>query len=161
MLKSFKCLIDDKTRILVVGTMPGRASLAANEYYAYSRNAFWPIIADTFNQGKEFKSYSEKISCLRSNAIGLWDNLKYCEREGSLDSNILNESPNDFETLLTQNPQIKTLLFNGQKSFAFFKKYHAPLLEKIDWQVLPSTSPANAQICFSDKLSRWRLALKQ
>lgn len=160
MLKSFDYIINKKTHTLVIGTMPGVASLAAAEYYAHPRNAFWTIISDIFNDGHAFKNYQEKISCLLKFGIGLWDNLQYCEREGSLDGNITNELPNDFETLLWQNPQIKCLLFNGQKSFAFFKKYHEPLLHQVEWRLMPSTSPANARLTYDDKLKIWQSALK-
>ena len=160
MLKSFNYLLNEKTHILIIGTMPGKASLSAGQYYAHPRNAFWSIIADVFNDGKEFISYSDKIACLLANGLGLWDNLQYCEREGSLDSNIKNEYPNDFETLLQNNPQIKRLLFNGQKSFAFFKKYHPSLLQQIEWQIMPSTSPANASKNYLTKLAEWQNGLK-
>lgn len=160
MLKSFDFLLNETTHTLILGTMPGVASLNAQEYYAYPHNAFWHIMADVFNKGNDFASYQDKTACLLANGIGLWDNLQYCDREGSLDSGICNEIPNDFETLLNENKQIKRLLFNGQKSFAFFKKYHAPLLKQINWQILPSTSPANARLSYQGKLSIWYDALK-
>lgn len=160
MLKSFDSLLNETTHTLILGTMPGEASLKAQEYYAYPHNAFWHIMADIFNNGNAFASYQDKTACLLANGIGLWDNLQYCDREGSLDSDICNEIPNDFETLLKKNRQISKLLFNGQKSFAFFKKYHAPLLKQINWQILPSTSPANARLNYATKLNLWREALK-
>ena len=89
----------------------------------------------------------------------MWDNLKACEREGSLDSDIKQAEPNDFEKLLLEFPNIKKLLFNGQKSFAFFKKYHPKLLEKYEYAVLPSTSPANARLSFTEKLEQWKREL--
>lgn len=160
MLKSFNYLIDEKTHTLIIGTMPGKASLSAEQYYAHPQNAFWHIIADIFNQGERFKSYTDKTACLLANGVGLWDNLQYCEREGSLDSNIKNEYPNDFETLLQNKPHIKRLLFNGQKSFAFFKKYHKPLLQQVEWYIMPSTSPANATKNYLTKLNEWKQGLK-
>ena len=153
---SFAPLIDKYTKVMVIGTMPGIASLEAGEYYAHPRNAFWLIMARLFNNGTAFSSYEEKKACLLSQGIGLWDNLQYCERAGSLDSNIKSEIPNDFEALLKQYPAIRKLLFNGLKSFQFFKKFHPTLLEQLECHALPSTSPANAALKFEDKLQEWK-----
>lgn len=157
-LECFAPSINTETKILVIGTMPGVASLEAAQYYAHPRNAFWKIIAQLFNKGKDFQSYQEKISCTLTHGIGLWDNLQNCIREGSLDSNIKNAVPNDFETLVA-NHHIVKLLFNGKKSFEFFKRYHGKLLEKTAYEILPSTSPANATLSFEKKLALWKKAL--
>ncbi len=156
-LYCFAPLVDKNTKILVIGTMPGVASLQAAEYYAFKHNAFWTIIFKL--TGTETQNYTEKIKLLRKLHIGLWDNLKVCEREGSLDSDIKQAEPNNFEKLLWDFPNIKKLLFNGQKSFAFFKKYHPELLQKYEYAVLPSTSPANARLSFEQKFTLWRQAL--
>lgn len=154
----FAPLIDEDTKILVIGTMPSEASLAAREYYAFKHNAFWKIIADV--SGRQLASYSDKTAVVKSLKIGLWDNLQFCSRQGSLDSNIKDEVPNDFETLLANYSNIKKLIFNGQKSFAYFKKYHKQLLQKYNYVVMPSTSPANAGTPYHDKLKIWRQALE-
>lgn len=159
MLKSFAPFVDKKTTILVIGTMPGEASLQAGEYYAYKHNAFWKIISIAANSGQEFASYSQKLETLRHRNIGLWDNLYSCSREGSLDSNIKSECPNDFEKLLRTYPGITKLIFNGQKSFQFFKKYHKELLRQKAYEILPSTSPANASVPFGVKFEIWKKAL--
>ncbi len=156
-LHCFAPLVDKNTKVLVVGTMPSVASLQAAEYYAFKHNAFWSIIFKL--AGVETKNYAEKTKLLQKLHIGLWDNLKACEREGSLDSDIKQAEPNDFEKLLLEFPNIKKLLFNGQKSFAFFKKYHSKLLEKYEYTVLPSTSPANARLSFAEKLELWKREL--
>lgn len=157
-LQSFPPLADTETKILVIGTMPGIASLKAAQYYAHPRNAFWKIMSQVFNNGADFQSYQEKINCALAHGIGLWDNLQNCIREGSLDSNIKNAVPNDFETLL-QKYHITKLLFNGQKSFEFFKRYHGKLLETAAYEIMPSTSPANAILSFEKKLAVWKKAL--
>ena len=156
-LYCFAPLVDKNTKFLVIGTMPGKASLSAAEYYAFKHNAFWTIIFKLSDN--KAQNYSEKIKLLKQLRIGLWDNLKACEREGSLDSDIKQAEPNDFEKLLLEFPNIKKLLFNGQKSFAFFKKYHPKLLEKYESAVLPSTSPANARLSFTEKLEQWKREL--
>ncbi len=156
-LYCFAPLVRVDTEVLVIGTMPGVASLQAAEYYAFKHNAFWPIIFKI--SGKEAETYAEKIKLLQKLQIGLWDNLKVCEREGSLDSDIKQAEPNDFEGLLAQYSNIEKLLFNGQKSFGFFKKYHKALLDKYNFSVLPSTSPANARLSFDEKFEIWRREL--
>ena len=151
----FAPVVSDDTRILIIGTMPSEASLAAQEYYAFKHNAFWRIVAAVAGTAYD-ENYAGRLSALKSLHCGLWDNLQYCEREGSLDSAIRHEVPNDFETLLAQYPCIQKLLFNGQKSYQFFKKYHSKLLNKYQYAVLPSTSPANAGISYETKLAAWR-----
>lgn len=159
MLQSFAPLINENTQTLIIGTMPGEASLQAQEYYAYKHNALWKIIAAVYHNNNEFVTYEDKKNCLLSHNTGLWDSLRSCSREGSLDSAINNESPNDFDSLLKNHLQVKRFLFNGQKAFAFFKKYNGSLLENYEYEILPSTSPANATIRYPQKLEIWRRAL--
>lgn len=161
MAESFAPLIDRRTEILIIGTMPGVKSLEEAQYYAHPRNAMWPIIARIYNQDKAFASYREKTACLLKNRIGMWDNLQFCERRGSLDSNIKNEIPNDFEQLLEQYPRVGKLLFNGQKSYGFFKKYHPDLLKRRQYRIMPSTSPANASQKAAFKFETWRKELTE
>lgn len=159
MIKSFAPVIDETTEVLIIGTMPGVKSLQMAQYYAHPYNAFWKIIAELFNNGQPFSNYQEKQQCLLKHHLGLWDSLQLCQREGSLDSDICEEQPNDFAKLLKEYPSVRFLLFNGQAAFKFFKKYHCPILEKMSFHILPSTSPANASITYSDKLNAWKQQL--
>lgn len=159
MIQCFPPLIDKSSQILIIGTMPSVKSLAAEEYYAHPRNAFWKIVSTLFNNGYNFSDFMEKKTCILNNHLALWDNLKFCERNGSLDSDIKNMIPNDFETLLKNYPHICRLIFNGQKSFQIFKKFHPELLETYQYFILPSTSPANASLSFEKKLALWQNAL--
>lgn len=102
--------------------------------------------------------YETRKALLKKNNIALWDVLQFCERPGSLDSAIKNEIANDFETFLTDHPNIKTILFNGQKAAAFFKKY-VSLKKEYQLITLPSTSPANAGKPFQSKLEEWEKAV--
>ncbi len=158
--RSFAPFVNEYTRILVLGTMPGEASLAAGEYYAFKHNAFWKIVADLLNQGQFFESYEQKLDTLAAAQIGLWDNLFQCKRVGSLDSNITEARPNDFASLFKKYPNIRRLVFNGQKSFQFFQKFQAPLLADFDCFTAPSTSPANASFSYAQKLGAWKKALE-
>lgn len=157
MLIGFAPLIDGKTRFLIIGTMPGEASLAAGEYYAYRYNSFWRIIGSL--SGENIDSYEDKKKALKKLSGGLWDSLRLCERQGSLDSAIRCEVPNDFETLLQEYPAVHRLFFNGSAAFRYFRKYHKQLLLKYAYTVLPSTSPANAKMSFSEKLAVWQKEL--
>ena len=157
---SFAPIVDNDTKILIIGTMPSIASLQAQEYYAFKYNAFWRIMAD-ISQTPEFKNYQHKLKTLSSLHLGLWDNLQFCEREGSLDSQIHHEIPNNFQELLSQHPQIHKLLFNGQKSYQFFKKYHSKLLKEYTYAVLPSTSPANAGMTYKEKYILWKREIEE
>lgn len=159
MIECFPPIIDNNAQILIIGTMPSVKSLNAAEYYAHPRNAFWKIIATLFNNGADFSDFTEKKACILKNHLALWDNLKFCERNGSLDSNIKNMIPNDFETLLQKHSNIRCLIFNGQISFQIFKKFHPELLETYQYFILPSTSPANASLSFDKKLVLWQKAL--
>lgn len=160
-IKSFGYFVNENTKVLVIGTIPGRESLEKQQYYANKYNAFWKIISLVFNDDHNFLSYNDKLNCLQKHRIGLWDSLQYCERKGSLDNNIKNEFPNDFETLFRKYPKIEYLFFNGNNSHNFFRRYHPNLLQEYEYYVLPSTSPANATMNFEDKLKIWKTSLLQ
>lgn len=156
MPQCFKPWIDENTRVLIIGTMPSIASLNADMYYAHPQNKFWPYMAQILNGGQALESATERQQLLLSHGIGLWDALAFCERNGSLDSDIRNAKPNDFCRL----PHIKHYLFNGQKAFQFFKRYNGTLLTAHNHTVLPSTSPANASIKDDVKFSCWQSAVQ-
>ena len=152
MKKCFAPWIDSQTRILIVGTMPSEISLAQNMYYANPQNRFWKYMGKILNEDLLGASKEKRKDMLLSHKIGLWDALSFCEREGSLDANIKQEKPNNFNSY----PQIKFYAFNGQKAFAFFKKYNSDLLKTDNYIVLPSTSPANASIKDEIKFKLWQ-----
>lgn len=159
MIKSFKPVVDEQTQIMIIGSMPGEASLKAGQYYAYKYNQFWPIITDLLSPSAAPATYPQKLQMLLNNNIGLWDSLAVCRRAGSLDGNIKEEKPNDFKTLLKKHHKIKTLLFNGQAAYKYFVKYFGEL-NGIEYILLPSTSPAAATKTFSQKLSIWGKVIK-
>jgi len=135
--------------------MPGTKSLELNQYYGHSQNNFWKFLFTIFNE--DFSTdYDIRKKLLLKNNVALWDVLQYCDRVGSLDSAIKNEIANDFETFLKNHPNIKTILFNGQKAAAFFKKY-VHLQKEYNLITLPSTSPANASKTYQSKLEEWKI----
>jgi hypoxanthine-DNA glycosylase len=157
-LYSFQPIAGNHAKILILGSMPGQASLAANQYYAHPRNAFWPIMAQLLQINAD-ASYDEKIKVLSSSQIALWDVLKSCRRSGSLDSMIETDTQtiNDFESFFSTHRKITHVFFNGGKAEACFKRYVLPEndLGLLRFTRLPSTSPANARLSFEDKCKIW------
>ena len=141
------------SKVLILGTMPGEKSLLAGEYYYHPRNCFWKLISTIF--GKEVPSnYQEKKSLLLNSKISIWDVCEVCERQGSLDNEIKEESPNNLEEFLRNHPQIKTIIFNGGKSAKLFDKYF-DRSNRYKYYTMPSTSPANAGLSWEFKLKDW------
>lgn len=156
MLESFKPIVDENSKILVLGSMPGEESLRQNQYYAFKRNQFWDIIYKVFDSEKS-DEYEEKVKFLRENKIALWDVIYKCNREGSLDSNIKDEIPNDILNLLDKYPNINYILFNGGKAEKSFKKHFGfKLPYNIEFYRMPSTSPAYT-IKLKEKLKDWMI----
>lgn len=151
---SFPPISSAEATLLILGTMPGTKSLELQQYYGHPRNNFWPIIFKILNE--DFTdNYESRKSILLKNNIALWDVLQFCDRIGSLDSAIKNEISNDFNIFLEEHPNIKTIVFNGQKAAALFKKY-VVLSRSYELITLPSTSPANAGKTFASKLNEWK-----
>lgn len=152
-------IVDSATRVLIVGSMPGKQSLEKQQYYGNPRNHFWPIMGELLEMAIP-NDYTERIALLKNNAIGLWDTIATCEREGSLDAAIRNEKPNDFQTLFEQYPNIQLVLFNGAKAFEVFKKHIGlELLDGRAYKKMPSTSPIPGKNIktFTEKLEDWRI----
>ncbi len=135
--------------------MPGIKSLEENQYYAHKQNAFWPIIYKLFNE-EISKNYDDRKKIILKNHIALWDTLKLCHREGSLDSKIKEEQPNEIFDLLETYTNIHSIIFNGKTAEKFYKKYYKQQ-ESISYYSLPSTSPANARKTFNEKLIEWTI----
>lgn len=160
MKQAFPPVINDTSRILILGTMPGEESLRRQEYYANPRNQFWRIIGEIY-QVRPGVLYSERVAFLLQRGLALWDVLESCERVGSLDRDIKNPVPNNFQTLFETHGNIRALAFNGQKAHNWFEKWviqrQAPVgLEQLQTIILPSTSPA-ATIALAEKVRRWRI----
>ena len=151
----FEPIIDSKSKVLILGTMPGEASIKAKEYYAHTDNLFWDIIFRICIQSWKMEElviadYDSKVQLLYDNNIAVWDVLQFCNRKGSLDKDILNQIQNDFNLFLKQNSQIKAIFFNGKKAFEYFEnqKLSKSILNNIKLITLPSTSPSNTKNSF-------------
>src|SRR5262249_51410190 len=151
-------VVDAGTRVLVLGSMPGAMSIREQQYYAHPQNVFWRVMSELLAFDAH-ADYERRLAALRAAAIGLWDVLRICERAGSLDSAIMQDSmePNDFEELFAQRPGIVRVFFNGMKAEQVFRRMVAPTLSSpVECQRLPSTSSTNARYSFSAKLQAWR-----
>ena len=141
------------SRVLILGTMPGEQSLLQQQYYANKGNHFWRILFQVFNE--EFSTdYEIRKKLILKNNLALWDVLYSCEREGSLDSKIKNEIPNDFSEFLQNHPKISTIVFSSKAAAAYFKKYVSPL-PHLQYFTLPSPSGANARLTLAQKIELW------
>ncbi len=149
-------------RVLILGSMPGQASLRAVEYYAHPRNQFWPIMGALFGADAALP-YSERLQKLQKHCIALWDVLASCHRPGSLDADIDSDTAvvNDFSGFLFAHPGIRRICFNGAAAEQHFRRRVAPTLadRNLEYHRLPSTSPAHAGMGFGEKLERWRAGL--
>ena len=158
-VRSFPPIEDSSARVLVLGSMPGAASLLAGRYYAYPHNAFWPIMGKLFGAGPDV-DYGKRILMLKRAGVALWDVMASCIREGSLDADIDEASivPNDFHAFFDAHSCVKQVFFNGAKAENCFHRYVRPQLgdRRVYFTRLPSTSPAHASLSLPQKLKAWR-----
>jgi hypoxanthine-DNA glycosylase len=149
-------LLCSRTRMLILGSFPSVASLAAQQYYGHPQNHFWRILQAIWPSspiGTGTDSYKIRSEWLLARRLGLWDVYAACEREGSLDSRIRKPQVNDFAAIKRLCPELQAIAHNGGESF---KHARHTLLLGLPVYRLPSTSPANASWSFERKLAAWR-----
>ena len=165
MLRGLPPVIDQRARILILGSFPSTASLAAQQYYAHPQNLFWRIVGEVIEQPLREMSYVARCDSVKDAGIAIWDVFASCSREGSLDSAIRNAVPNDLSVLQksalatrrgSSIPGLRRICFNGRMAASRIKEVEAAGFDVV---VLPSTSPANAGMRYEEKLARWREAL--
>jgi hypoxanthine-DNA glycosylase len=160
-VESFPPIASEKSRILILGSMPGEPSLKASEYYAHRRNAFWRIMGELFDASPSLP-YGDRLGRLQSEGVALWDCLRACVRPGSLDTSITEEVANDFPAFFAKYPTITHVFFNGNKAETVFRRHVLSSLPK-DRHIfirLPSTSPAYAAMPFEAKVQEWSVIRK-
>ena len=140
MIEGFPPIAPGNARLLILGTMPSVKSLEAAFYYAHPRNAFWPMMAEILGEALP-EDAPGRSALLCRHGIALWDVLRRCQREGSLDSAIRDEEPNDFSGLYARCPGIRRVLFNGAEARRLYLKFVNRLPEGCD----SSTSHARNQ----------------
>jgi hypoxanthine-DNA glycosylase len=155
LLRGFPPVVDDDARVLILGSFPSAQSLAARQYYANPRNAFWPIVSDLF--GFEVGApYDCRLASLRSHGVALWDVLYKCRRIGSSDAaiDVKGLVVNKFAELFANYPSVARVYFNGAKAADLYRRLAEPA-EGVQYQRLPSTSPAHVMRPGA-KLDAWR-----
>jgi len=161
----FPPVAKQSARVLILGSMPGVASLEKEQYYALPQNAFWRVMSDLFGAHAEL-TYEERLQTLVNKGVALWDVLKTCYRPGSLDSSIVASSieVNDFEALYQIHTSIRHVFFNGKKASRLYMQRVlptiTPAIAQKSYLTLPSTSPAMATMTYAEKLDKWAAVAK-
>ena len=181
LLRGLPPVIDARAHVLILGSFPSVRSLADGQYYANPRNAFWPIVEDVFGFDCA-ADYARRLAALQSHGVALWDVLGGCRRVGSADSAIDSKSlvVNDFAALFAEHRNITRVYFNGAKAADLYERFATAVIASaakpgaadhrhqataviasaakpgaaVNYQRLPSTSPANA-IPRAAKLAAW------
>lgn len=157
-LRSFSPLAGSKSKILILGTMPGPMALAKQEYYGFTGNHFWKILFRLFKVEPPL-AYPEKVQLLKDKRIALWDVFKACERQGAADSAIKCAEHNDIPGLLKKYPNIKAVFTDSKIAENVYRQHFLPVVN-LPYQNLPSPSPANAMMSLDQKVKAWSVILK-
>ena len=159
-LAGFPPIASTGATTLILGSMPGVASLHAVRYYAHPRNAFWPVMSAIYQHN--IQHYDDGIALLFEHNLALWDVLASCERSGSLDANIKPDTvrANDFHAFLHRHTLISRIVFNGTAAAKLFKRHVVLPADRVFLlKQAPSTSPAMASLTVAQKTERWRQCL--
>ena len=153
LLEGLPPVLSCRTRLVVLGSFPGQASLQAREYYAHPRNQFWPLLSALWGVDLRALPYAQRLDELLERRLGVWDVHASCRRAGSLDSAIRDARPNDLALLRRWAPGLCAVAHNGGESARSMR-----VTRELGVAVhrLPSTSPANASWSFERKLQAWR-----
>lgn len=158
--KAFEPVVNDNSKILILGSLPSDKSIMANEYYGNKTNQFWDIISLVFeNRRIEFKNYNEKIQFLNKHYIALWDVYCSAQRKVSLDIDIKNGEFNSIKEFLNENKDIKIVLVNGKEAENGFKKYLKKENIHFDYKYVPSSSSTNTKYTVIEKVEIWKKSI--
>lgn len=159
-------LANPAARVLILGSMPGVASLKQRQYYAHPRNQFWDFIEHLFGIDRGLP-YAERCRLLSAAGVAVWDVIGRCLRCGSLDTRIVSSSivANDVATFVARHRRLRCIFFNGLKSEQTYARHVSAEVEKLGrrlaYRRLPSTSPAHASLSAAEKLRSWRIVAKR
>jgi len=152
---AFPPSVDKDTRLLILGSLPGDASIRQGEYYAHRGNAFWTLMGSVLDEDLRALPYAMRLKRLRARGVGLWDVIESADRDGSLDSAIRGAELRDLSTFVTRLPKLEAVAFNGKTAALHGRRQigTAPGLTLID---LPSSSGAYAMLSREKKAQVWR-----
>jgi hypoxanthine-DNA glycosylase len=156
LLQGLPPLIDERSRVLILGSFPSEESLRRRQYYAFSRNQFWPIMGDLFDF--DFRApYETRVHQLLDHGVAVWDVIHRCVRKGSADQAIQHEEPNDLIDLVSKHNAIRHIAFNGGRAAETARRRIPQLLYQrgLTWHQMPSTSPAHAGRSLREKVLAW------
>ncbi len=153
--RSFPPVTDGRTRVLILGSLPGVASLAAGRYYAHPQNQFWRLTGEAIGRDLPALDYAGRLAALRDAGIGLWDMVAEAARRGSLDSAIRDIAPNDLAGLVARLPALRAIAFNGRTAAALALRQIPAMATRHATIMLPSSSPAYT-LAFAAKAAEWR-----
>jgi double-stranded uracil-DNA glycosylase len=151
--RSFPPVVDERTRVLLLGSLPGEQSLARGQYYANPRNQFWRLVGAVIGDELESLDYEARLARLLEAGVGLWDTVESATRVGSLDGNIRGHRTADLRNLASTLPDLRAVGFNGGKS-AVLGMSQLNGMDKLALVTLPSSSPAYT-LPFEAKLATW------
>lgn len=152
---SFPAVADARTRLLVLGSLPGEASLRAAQYYAHPQNQFWRLMEAVIERPLAVETYEARLSVLREAKVGLWDVIAQARRTGSLDTAIRDHMPNSLADFIASLPELRAIAFNGGKASQIGRRALAAVEKPPVLITLPSSSPAHASVRFGRKLEAW------
>ena len=150
--RGFPPVVDASTRLLILGSLPGEASLGAGQYYGNPRNAFWALVEGVIDAPLIPLAYEDRLATLLAHGVGLWDVIHEARRDGSLDAAIRDPAANDLAALIEPLPALRCVAFNGATAAKLGARLTGGRVATI---ALPSSSPAHAARTFAQKARVW------
>ncbi|BBF85577.1 G:T/U mismatch-specific uracil/thymine DNA-glycosylase [Aquitalea magnusonii] len=150
----FPAVVNPQTRLLILGSLPGDASLQAAQYYAHPRNQFWRLLGEVLGLDLPAMPYLQRLSAMQAQGVGLWDVVAEAQRRGSLDTAIRAASANDLTALCHGLPRLQAVAFNGATAAGIGRRQLAGLAGRLQLFNLPSSSPAHT-MAYASKLAQW------
>lgn len=149
--RCFPPVVGRKPKVLILGSLPGLASLRLGQYYGHPRNKFWELLGDALELDLRSMTYARRLRAMKRRGVALWDVVAEARRPGSLDSAIRGETHNAILALVARIKP-RAIFLNGRKAASALRRC-APGLKAV---VLPSSSPAHASMPYAAKARAWR-----
>ena len=139
---------------MILGSLPGEASLKLGQYYGHPRNKFWELVGAALGEDLRASRYPRRLARLKARGVALWDVVAEADRQGSLDSAIRDEKPNPVLRLIRRTG-VRAVFFNGRKAEVSFRRHGGSPPRDVEFATLPSSSPAHASLPWPKKLAAW------